>query len=122
MMVDLPETRDLFYPCEPGRVECSGQAGLRVGRDLEASIVVLDSGPVIACRDDAWCQVNTSVEQYRRVLTNAGRGREQMALEPENDELVDELEACLREGDAAVLDDPGSYWSLILEQIRDWQF
>jgi hypothetical protein len=45
-----------------------------------------------------------------------------MALEPENDELVDDLEACLREGDAAVLDDPGSYWSLILEQIRDGQF
>jgi hypothetical protein len=116
--VDLPETRDLFYPSEPQRVD----GGLRVGRDLEASIIVLDSGPVLARIDDTSFFVNTSLEQYRRTLVDVGEARDKMALEPENDRLVVELELRLREHDPAALEEPGSYWSMILEGIRDNQF
>jgi hypothetical protein len=50
-MIDLPATRDLFYPLAPARVSSRAGEGTRVGRDLGADIIVLDSRLVIAVID-----------------------------------------------------------------------
>lgn len=48
-MPDVPETRDLFYPCDEHRVTYGTGEALLIGHDLEADILVTDD----AARVDA---------------------------------------------------------------------
>lgn len=54
---DVPETCDLFYPTTQEPVDHQGERALRIARDLEADVLLLDSGPVIARLDDAVWQL-----------------------------------------------------------------
>ena len=118
-MIDLPETRDLFYPCDPEPV---GSA-TRIGRDLEADILLLDSGRVVASLEGGpEYPINTSLEQYRDSLNVVGEARDRFAEQDEDDAQVDELKAELRRIDQEALADPNSYWASILEQIEFEQF
>jgi hypothetical protein len=70
-MSDLPETRDLFYPQDPTTVHVGTEQGVRLGRDLGADIVVLDSGAVVAVTESGGALlVNSSLPQYRESLTS----------------------------------------------------
>src|SRR4051794_12770273 len=120
-MIDLPETRDLFYPCEPERVS---DTATRIGRDLEADILLLDSGRIVASLDGGPAYpVNTSLDQYRESLTVVGRARDAFAEQDDDDAAqVDALKAELRRIDPEALADPNSYWASVLEQIEYEQF
>jgi hypothetical protein len=123
-MIELPETRDLFYPSAPERIRYGDHTGLRLGRDLGADIVLLDSGQVVARTESAVFSVNSSLEQYRASLVTVGNARDAVAKEePEDaDAFLDELEVELHRIDAEALAADESYWGYILEQMRDEQF
>ena len=122
-MIELPpETRDLFYPCTPTRVEGETYSGIAIGRDLGALVIVLDSGPVVAGTDRRLIPINSSLDQYREALAVVGGIRDELASNPEDEGLIANLEEQLRKIDLSSLEVPGSYWSLVLEQIRDEQF
>ena len=120
--MDLPpETRDLFYPSEPEPVD----GGTRIGRDLEADVLVLDSGQVVARLEDGPDYVvNSSLEQFRRSLELVGNARDKWAMDPdaEVDGEVAELNDELRGIDQDAFADPNSYWGAIMEQIELEQF
>jgi hypothetical protein len=121
-MIALPTTRDLFYPCEPEPV---GTA-TRIGRDLEADILLLDSGWIVARLEDGpEYLINTSLERYRESLTVIGQARDKFAEQDDDDPMdaqVDRLKAEMRRIDPEALADPRSYWASILEQIEFEQF
>jgi hypothetical protein len=113
----MKPTRDLFYPCEPQRLD----GATRIGRDLEADILVLDSGRIVARlegRPDYL--VNTSLERFRQSLELVGSARDRWASEP--DAEVAPLDDELRRIDPDALADPTSYWAAIVEQIEHEQF
>jgi hypothetical protein len=118
-MIELPTTRDLFYPSEP---EPRGTA-TRIGKDLEADILLLDSGQVVARLEDGpEYLINTSIERYRESLETVGAARDRFAAGEEGDAEVEELKAALDRIDPDALADPSSYWASILEQIELEQF
>jgi SUKH-4 immunity protein of toxin-antitoxin system len=118
-MIDLPTTRDLFYPSEP---EPRGTA-TRIGKDLEADILLLDSGQVVArLQDGPEYLINTTVERYRESLEVVGEARDRFAAAEETDAEVEQLGDELRRIDPDALADPTSYWASILEQIEFEQF
>jgi hypothetical protein len=121
MMSDLPEIRDLFHRLEPSPVRVGMDHGVRVGRDLGADIVVLDSGAVVAVTKSRPAVVNNSLPQYRESLLAVGAARDKLLDEPDAAGVVAELEVRLREIDDQAFDG-GEYWALIVEQIRDQQF
>ena len=120
--MDLPpETRDLFYPSEPEPLD----GATRIGKDLEADILVLDSGQVVARLEDGpEYAVNTSLEQFRRSLELVGNARDKWAMDPDadTDAEVAELNDELRRIDPDAFADPDSYWAAIIEQIELEQF
>jgi SUKH-4 immunity protein len=120
-MIDLPEMRDLFHPCEPERVSDTAK---RIGRDLEANILLLDSGRIVASLDGGpEYPINTSLEQYSESLAVVGRARDAFAEQDDDDTAqVDALEAEMRRIDPEALADPDSYWASVLEQIEFEQF
>src|SRR4051812_44441791 len=119
-MIDLPETRDLFYPSEPERIDSTAT---RIGRDLEADILLLDSGRIVARLDDREYLIKSSPEQYRESLQVVGRARDAFAEQDDMDDAqVDALKAELGWIDPEALADPNSYWASILEQIEFEQF
>jgi hypothetical protein len=122
-VIDLPETRDLFYPSAPEPVDHDGAPATRIGRDLEADILLLGSGRVVARLDDREYLINTSPERYRDSLEVVGRARDAFRDDDETtDEQVEELKAELQRIDPEALGDPSSYWAGILEQIEFEQF
>jgi len=125
-MIDLPTTRDLFYPSDPEPVDHEGSTATRIGRDLEADILLLDSGRVVARLEDGpEYLINTSLERYRESLTVVGEARDAFAAQADDDATdpqVDELKARLRGIDPEALADPNSYWASVLEQIEFEQF
>ena len=92
----------------------STDVGARLGRDLEAEIVLLAGGSVVARLDGREWLINTSLERYRASLIAVGTARDSGALD---DARVAELERRLREIDQEALAAPGSYWAAVLEQI-----
>jgi len=125
-MIDLPTTRDLFYPSEPEPVDHGDSPATRIGRDLEADILLLDSGRIVARLDDGpGYLINTSLERYRESLTVVGEARDAFAAQDDDeatDAQVGELKAELRRIDPEALADPSSYWASVLEQIEFEQF
>src|SRR3954451_18168063 len=125
-MIDLPTTRDFFYPCDPEPVDDGAHAATRIGRDLEADILRLDSGRVVARLDeDHEYLINTSLERYRESLIVVGRARDELAQQDADettDAQVDALKAELLRIDPEALADGSSYWASILEQIEFEQF
>jgi hypothetical protein len=117
-VTDLPpETRDLFYPSEPEPVD----GGTRIGRDLEAEMLLLDSGKVVArLPDGPEYLVNTSLERFRLSLEVVGNARERWATGSGAE--IDELKDALRRTDPEALADAHSYWAAIVEQIELEQF
>lgn len=120
-MSDLPEIRDLFHPLERTPVSVGSDHGVRLGTDLGADIVVLDSGPVVAVTGSGRALVNSSLAQYRDSLLTVGTVRDKLLDDPAADDLVADLEVRLREIDGQAFA-AGEYWELIVEQIRDEQF
>jgi SUKH-4 immunity protein len=120
---DLPETRDLFSPCDEHRVTYGTGEALLIGHDLEADILVTDDGAVVARLDDRTWLINSSRDAYSRSLTEVGNARDAFLAAAADDEThVDALEARLRDIDPAAFDAPNSYWASIVEQIRLEQF
>jgi hypothetical protein len=119
-MIDLPETRDLFHPSEPEQID----GATRIGRDLEADILVLDSGQIVArLQDGPEYPINSSLEQYRESLAVVGKARDELAAQDaDTDPQVEALRAELGRIDAKALAEPNSYWASILEQIEFEQF
>jgi len=75
-VIELPETRDLFYPCEPERVDYGAYEAVRIGRDLGADIVLMDSGRVVARLDENEFLINNSAWQYQESLVIVGNARD----------------------------------------------
>jgi SUKH-4 immunity protein of toxin-antitoxin system len=127
MMSDLPETRDLFYPQDPTTVHVGTEQGVRLGRDLGADIVVLDSGAVVAVTESGGALlVNSSLPQYRESLLTVGAARDKFRDEPDADDdviadVIADLEARLVQIDRQAYT-AGDYWKLIVEEIRNEQF
>jgi hypothetical protein len=120
----LPETRDLYYPSAPQRVVIADRSpGTAIGKDLEAQIVVLDSGTVITLRDRGEITlINSSLQQYRDSLKAVGETRDLLNQDPDQENLVSDLAHHLQAIDPAAWAEPSSYWRLIHEQIRDELF
>jgi len=116
--VDLPpDTRDLFYASEPERID----GATRIGRDLEADVLLLDSGQVVArVQNGPEYLINTSLERFRRSLELVGTARDKWALEPDadTDAEVAELNDELRRIDPEAFAHDSSYWVAIIEQIE----
>jgi hypothetical protein len=95
-MRDLPEIRDLFYPCDVRRVTCVTGDALLIGHDLEADILATDDGAVVARLDDRTWLINRSREAYGQSLHEVGKARDALAARVSDDEAcVDALEARL---------------------------
>lgn len=120
------ETRDLFCLSERSRFERDDLAGMRMGKDLGADIVLLDNGPVVAVADSTVWFVNSSLQQYRASLALVGGHRDifrgNAADEATEQRRVDALEWRLRQLDGAAIDQRWSYWACIIEQMRSEQF
>ncbi|WP_028066432.1 SUKH-4 family immunity protein [Solirubrobacter soli] len=93
-----------FFACEPEVVPYGAGTATRIGRDLEADILVLEDGAVVARLEDREWVVNSSVDQYRRSLAAYGR-----------DVPIAALEAELIASDPAAYGHPSSYWQPIIE-------
>ena len=121
-MSDLPEIRDLFCPLDPTIVRVGTDQGVRLGRDLGADIVVLDSGAVVAVTDSGRALVNNSLPQYRESLLTVGAARDKLLDKPDaDDNVIADLEARLAQIDRQAFT-AGEYWALIVEEIRNEQF
>jgi SUKH-4 immunity protein len=121
-MLQIPETRDLFYPQERQRVGGrEGENGWLVGHDLGAEIVVLDRGPVVAVSEISYAFVNSSVRQYVRSLQEIGRLRDHLIDHPDDEDAISACETELRSVDEHAFR-AEEYWSLVIEQIRREQF
>lgn len=123
-MIEIPETRDLFYPLPETAVAYGNETASRIGKDLEADILVVDSTRVVARQGEQESVVNSSVEQYRDSLALVANTRDGFAAGTidDVDAAVDGLEEDLRSLDAVAFDAPNSYWGAIVEQIRFEQF
>jgi SUKH-4 immunity protein of toxin-antitoxin system len=123
-MIQIPETRDLFYPETEVTVPYGDGTASRIGKDLEAEILVVDGGGVVARHGEREFPINSSVEQYRDSLALVAEVRDGFAAGAieDDDSAVDALEEKLRSLDALAYDAPNSYWAAIVEQIRLEQF
>jgi hypothetical protein len=120
--VEIPETRDLFFPTDQALFEnLAGDRGWIVGRDLGAEIVVMEDRRIFALSDGGIALVNCSIEQYAQTLAAVGDLRNHLATYPDDEEAISRCEQAVREIDELAYS-AGEYWGLIFEQTRNQQF
>ncbi|MBA3261812.1 MAG: SUKH-4 family immunity protein [Thermoleophilaceae bacterium] len=83
---------------------------------IPVEILVLNNGSVVARLEEREWFINSSQDQYGDCLLLVSKVRDSPG--DGSDEEVEELDAKLRRIDPAALDDPNSYWSIIVEQLR----
>lgn len=95
---------------------------MRIGRDIEAEILLLESGAVLARLDEQEGPINASVEQYRASLEAVGAIREGAGSELPAQEVADKLGLTLSRIDQGALENADGYWRIILEQLANEHF
>ena len=117
-MVEIPETRDLYYRVPKVRYL---DLGWCLGRDLGADIILMDDGSVKAIWEQGEALVNSSLNQYVQSLHLVGFLRDNLPGDESDETSIVECESALEAIDPKAYD-AGQYWALIMEQIRDEMF
>lgn len=122
-VTDLPVTRDLFYPSDERPVPFQDTEALLLGHDLEADILVVPGGAVVARLQGRSWFINSSRAAYGASLTKVGETRDALAGGVgDEDAHLEKLQTALREIDPDAFEHENSYWESILEQMRAEQF